>query len=79
MTPKTLAQRLVARHGKLPAIRKAHDRCDRYRQLVDDEWYVTRPFRWLVWTTVLAQLLGTTQAEVAASMSRRGRPMRSAA
>jgi hypothetical protein len=70
MKPRTLAQRLAARHGRLVAIRKAHDRAQRYRAIEGNEPIVTHPFRWLLWTTVLAQLLGTTQSEVIASMQR---------
>lgn len=70
MKPRTLASRLLAKHGRLRAIRKAFLRCMRYRAVVEGEPHVTHPARWLVWTCTLAHLLETTQAELVASMQR---------
>ena len=79
MRPAAIARRLREKHGRHGAIRRAHERCQRYRRLEEGEAVVTHAFRWLVWTTVLAQLLGTTQSEVIASMHRHLHLVRSAA
>lgn len=64
MIPARIARLLVEKHGRVRAIARATARAHRYAFLARDEYVVTHPFRWLIWTTVLAQLVGVPQSRV---------------
>lgn len=52
MNPARIARRMIEKHGRAEAIRRAVERLDRTIEVRHGVRHIVRPARWLLWSTV---------------------------